>query len=166
MIKGSDQLLLDGYRYRRDRLLWRCVKANCKGRARCDGITCKMDLDHICQALDPNEIEKALFNYEIKKKARQCYDLSRLIIHEARLKLSSNAAIIIPQCTALQRTIQRVRQDNDIPTEPKIHADIVIPPNLQSIVTNQKVLLYDNNDHRRRFLIFASKEQLDFLSEY
>ena len=94
-IKGSDQLL-DGYHYRRDRLVRRCVKANCKGRARYDGITYNMYQDHICQAPDPNEIEKALFNYEIKKKAEQCYDPPRLIIHEARLKLSSNATIIIP----------------------------------------------------------------------
>jgi hypothetical protein len=62
-IKGSDQLLLDGFRYRRDRLVWRCVKANCKGRARHDGNIYQMYQDHICQAPDPNEIEKALFNY-------------------------------------------------------------------------------------------------------
>ena len=164
-IKGNDQLLLDEYRYRRDRLVWRCVKVNCKGRARYDGITYKMYQDRICQAPDPNEIEKGLFNYEIKKKAGQRYDLPRFIIHEARLKLSSDAAIIISQCTALQRTIPRVRQDNDIPTEPKTHADIVIPPNLQSTLTNKKFLLYDNNDYHLRLLIFASKEQLDFLSE-
>ena len=59
-IKGSDQLLFDGFRYRRDRPVWRCVKANCKGRARYDGILYKMYQDHICQAPDPNEIEEAL----------------------------------------------------------------------------------------------------------
>ncbi|CAF1552573.1 unnamed protein product [Rotaria sp. Silwood1] len=163
-IKGSDQLLLDGFRYRRDRLVWRCVKANCKGRARHDGNIYQMYQDHICQAPDLNEIEKALFNYETKKKAEQCHDPPRLIIHEARLKLSSDAAITIPQCTALQRSIQRIRQEENIPTEPKTFADIVIPPNLQNTVTNQKFILYDNNDHHRRLLIFASKEQLDFLN--
>ncbi|CAF3887522.1 unnamed protein product [Rotaria sordida] len=125
----------------------------------------KMYQDHICQAPDPNEIEKALFNYEIKKKAEQCHDLPRLIVHEARLKLSSDAAITIPQCTAFQRRIQRIRQDEDIPTQPKTFADIVIPLNFQNTVTNQKFVLYDNNDHNRRLLIFASKEQLDFLNE-
>ena len=43
--------------------------------------------------------------------------------------------------------------------------DIIIPPNLQSTVTNQKFLLYNSNDHHRRLLIFASKEQLDFLNK-
>ena len=52
--------------------------------------------DHICQAPDPNELEKALLNYEIKKRARRCYDPPRLIVHETRLKLSSDTAIIIP----------------------------------------------------------------------
>ena len=35
-VKGKDQLLLDGYRYRRDRLVWHCVTNSCKGRARYD----------------------------------------------------------------------------------------------------------------------------------
>ena len=34
--KGKDQFLLDDFRYRRDRLVWRCIKDNCKGRARHD----------------------------------------------------------------------------------------------------------------------------------
>ena len=45
------------------------------------------------------------------------------------------------------------------------HMNIIILPNLQSTVTNKKFLLYDNHDHHRRLLVFASKEQLDFLSE-
>ena len=43
-IKAKDQLLLDGYRYRRDKLVWRCVKRNCKGRARHNGVTYEMYL--------------------------------------------------------------------------------------------------------------------------
>jgi hypothetical protein len=153
-IKGSDQILLDGFRYHRDRLVWRCVKNKRKGRALYDEIMFKMYQDHICQAPDPNEIEKALFNYEIKKKAEQCHDPPKLIIHKARLKLSSDAAITVPQCTALQRAIQCIQQDEDIPTELKTFPDIVIPPNLQNTVNNQKFILYDNNDHHRRLLIY------------
>ncbi len=94
--------LLGGFPYRRDRSVWRCLKASCKGRAHPDGITCKMYQHHICRAPDPNEIEKALFNYWIKKKAAQYHDLTRLIVHEARLKLSSDAAITSPQYTVSQ----------------------------------------------------------------
>ncbi|CAF1513162.1 unnamed protein product [Didymodactylos carnosus] len=63
-----------GFRFRRDRLVWRCVKDNCKGRARYNGVMYEMYQDHICQAPDPNEIEKAVFNHEIRQQAEQCHD--------------------------------------------------------------------------------------------
>ncbi|CAF4331460.1 unnamed protein product, partial [Rotaria sordida] len=122
----------------------------------------KIYQDHVCQASDPNGTEKALFMYEIKKKAEQCHDSPRLIIHETRLKLSSDATINISPCTALRRVIQRIRQEENIPTEPKTFAESVFPPNLQNTITNQKFILSDNSDHHRRLLIFASKEQLGF----
>ncbi|CAF1112166.1 unnamed protein product [Rotaria sordida] len=151
-IRGKDQLILDGYRHRRDKLVWRCVKDNCKGRARYDGLIYEMYQDHICQAPNPDEIEKAVFNHEIRKKIEQCHDPPRLIIQGARLKLSSDAAATIPQYSASQRTIQRIRKDKDIPTESKAFADIVIPPKFQCTVSNQQFLLYDNNDHVNRLL--------------
>jgi hypothetical protein len=86
-IEGSDQLLLDGFRYRGDRSVWRCVKAGCRGHAPPDGTIFKMYKDHICQVRDPNEIVKALYNYEIKKKVAQCHDLPRLI-NFARITLA------------------------------------------------------------------------------
>ncbi|CAF1060587.1 unnamed protein product, partial [Rotaria magnacalcarata] len=162
--RGNDQLLLDGFRYRRDRLVWCCIKDRCKGRARYDENTFKMYWDHICQVPNPDEIEKAVYNYEVRKKAEQSHDLPRLIIQETRLKLSSDAAITIRQYSASTRVVQRIRRDKNIPTEPKTFADVIISNNFQNTVANQNFLLYDNNDHRRRLLIFASKEQLDFLN--
>ncbi|CAF4908831.1 unnamed protein product, partial [Rotaria magnacalcarata] len=72
--RGNDQLLLDGFRYRRDRLVWRCIKDRCKGRAPYDENTFKMYWDHICQVPNPDEIEKAVYNYEVRKKAEQSHD--------------------------------------------------------------------------------------------
>ena len=120
--------------------------------------------DHICQAPNLNEIEKIVFNYEIRNKAKQSHDPLRLIIQETRLTLSSDAAIIVPQYAASMRIIQCIRRDKNIPTEPKTFADLIIPLNFQNTITNQKFLLYHNNNHRRRLLIFASKEQFDFLN--
>lgn len=161
---GKDQLLFDGYRYRRDKLAWRCVKSKCKGRARHDGSIYCVYQQHGCQAPDPNEIEKALFEYEIRSKAENCHDPPRLIIQNARLKLSSDAAAVVSQYTASQRIIQRIRKDKDIPIEPKTFAEIIIPPKFQCTVNGERFLLHDNNDHSKRMLIFASKEQLDLLS--
>ncbi|CAF1420378.1 unnamed protein product [Adineta steineri] len=162
--KSNDQLLFEGYRYRPDRLVWRCVKNKCKGRARSKGDTFEMYQDHICQAPDPDQIEKALFSHEIRKKAAECHDSPRLIIHEARLKLSSDAAITSPQYSGSQRVIQRVRRDDNIPLEPKTFADVIIPLNFQTTVSNENFILYDNNDKDRRLLIFATPkifEQID-----
>ena len=58
-VKGKDQLLLDGYRYRRDRLAWRCITNKCKGHARYDDGIYTAYQDHVCQAPNPDEIEKA-----------------------------------------------------------------------------------------------------------
>jgi hypothetical protein len=60
--KNKDQLLLDGFRYRRDRLVWRCIKDKCKGCARFDGNIYEAYTDHTCQAPNPEEIEKAIYN--------------------------------------------------------------------------------------------------------
>jgi hypothetical protein len=68
--------------------VWHCIKHKCKSRALYDGAYYNVYQYHICQAPDPNEIEKALFNYEIRKKAEQCYDPPRLIIQNAQIKLS------------------------------------------------------------------------------
>ncbi|CAF0714736.1 unnamed protein product [Adineta steineri] len=163
--KNCDQLLFDGYRYRRDKLAWRCVTNGCKGRASYDKGIYTTYQNHICRAPDPDEIEKVLYNYEIKKNAQQSHDPPRLIIQNARLKISLDAAINIPQYIASQRSIQRVRRDKDIPTEPKTFADIIIPLNYQVNSLNEQFLLYDNNDNQRRILIFASKQHLDFLNE-
>ncbi|CAF1551259.1 unnamed protein product [Didymodactylos carnosus] len=43
-------------------------------RARYNGVMYEMYQDHICQAPDPNEIEKAVFNHEIRQQAEQCHD--------------------------------------------------------------------------------------------
>ncbi|CAF1484248.1 unnamed protein product [Adineta steineri] len=122
-------------------------------------------LTGICRAPDPDEIEKVLYNYEIKKNAQQSHDPPRLIIQNARLKISLDAAINIPQYIASQRSIQRVRRGKDIPPEPKTFANIIIPLNYQVNSLNEQFLLYDNNDNQQRILIFASKQHLDFLNE-
>ena len=72
------------------------MKDNCKGRVRYDGTTYEMYQDHICQASNPNEIEKSLFTYETRQKAELCHDPPGLTIYEARIKLSLEAAITVP----------------------------------------------------------------------
>ena len=48
-----------------------------------------------------------------------------------------------------------------MPKKPTTFTDILIPLEYQVTTSNQQFLLYYNNDHDNRLLIFASKEQLD-----
>ena len=114
-MKGTEQVLVDGFRYRRNRSARGCVKGNCNGRVPYDGT-----IDEIwiritnVDAPNPNEMEKAPFNDEIRQKAELCRDPSKLIIDEACLNLFSDTAMMtVPRCTVLQLTIQRIRHDKD-----------------------------------------------------
>ena len=111
-----------------------------------------------------SRIQKSVYSYEIRRKAENSHDKPRLIKQEARVKLSSEAAAIIPQCTSSQCLIQRVRKGKTIPKEPATFTDILIFLKYQVTTSNQQFPLYDNNDYDNRLLIFASKEQLDLFN--
>jgi hypothetical protein len=66
-IRGEDQLVLNGCRYRQDRLVQRCIKDNRKGCARFDAVSYEIYKDQICQAPSPNETEKVRYTYELRK---------------------------------------------------------------------------------------------------
>jgi hypothetical protein len=55
--RNKDQLLLNGYRYRRankSQTIWRCCRNNCAGRVRFDGIGYVNVTDHL-HAPNPEE---------------------------------------------------------------------------------------------------------------
>ena len=103
------------------------------------------------------KIEKSVYSYEIRRKAENSHGKPRLIILEARIKLSSEATVIIPQYTLSQRSIQHIREGNNMPKEFTIFADILIPIEYQVTTSNQQFLLYDKSDHDNRLSIFAIK---------
>ena len=91
---------------------------------------------HACQAPNLEEIEKSIYSYEIGRKTEDSHDKTRLIIEEARVKLSSEAAAIIPQYTSSQCSVQCIRKCNNIPKEPTTFADILIPLEYQVTTSN------------------------------
>jgi hypothetical protein len=72
-IRGKDQLIFNGFRYRQDRLVRRCIKDNRKGRAHLDGVSYEIDKDPIYQAMNTNTTEKVLHTHETREKAEE-YD--------------------------------------------------------------------------------------------
>ena len=94
-MKGTEQVLVDGFRYRRNRSIRGYVKGNCNGRAPYDGATDEIWI-RITNVDTPNtnEMEKAPFNDEIRQKAELCCDPSKLIIDEACLNLFSDTVMM------------------------------------------------------------------------
>jgi hypothetical protein len=125
-IRGKDQLVLNEFRYRQDRLVWHCIEDNCRERARFEKVSYEICQDHIDQASNPNETEKALYVHEIRQKVQEPNDSSGLMLCNERWALSSDAAADISQCRASQRASERMRQSKDTRLEPTSYADIII----------------------------------------
>ncbi|CAF4496803.1 unnamed protein product, partial [Didymodactylos carnosus] len=165
-VRDADQLLCDGYRYRRDKSRWRCVNAHCIGRAGVTQLGFYQLASSHTHAPNPEDVAKARYNHEIRQRAKQSHDPPRNIISDARMNVSAEAAASIPQYTTTQRAIERIRKENDVarPT-PTTFADIVLPDELKVNSRGQKFLLYDNQDVDRRVLISASEYALDRLDQ-
>ncbi|CAF4370280.1 unnamed protein product, partial [Didymodactylos carnosus] len=91
--RGKDQLLLEGYRYRRDHVDWRCVKDYCTGRVLYNGVRYEMFRGRMCDAPNPEEVQRAIFNEEIRDKARSTHNTPRQVIQDARLKINIEIAL-------------------------------------------------------------------------
>ena len=59
-------------------------------------MTYGMYQSHTCKASNPGDIEKSVHSYEIRRKVKNSLDKPRLMIQEARVELSSEAAAIVP----------------------------------------------------------------------
>ena len=90
--KNKDQLLLDGYHYRRankSQVVWRCFKNNCACGVRFDGIEYVKVTNHV-HTPNPEEIISMKLKSIINTDATTPHDPSRRIIHEALLYVNKN----------------------------------------------------------------------------
>lgn len=165
--KNKDQLLLDGYRYRRanqSQVIWRCCRNNCAGRVRLDGLEYLKTTEHN-HAPNPEETISAEFKSTISNNAKTSHDPPRRIIHEALLKVEKNNGTAVPTYSSSQRTIQRKRKQNEIPLpRPTTFNDIQIPEELKITNSGDRFLLYDNGSVEHRMIILSSDADLDRLS--
>ncbi|CAM4846255.1 unnamed protein product, partial [Rotaria magnacalcarata] len=165
--KNKDQLLLDGYRYRRANkclVVWRCCKNNCAGRVRFDGAEYIKVTEHF-HAPNPEEIISMEFKSNITSGATTSHDPPRRIIHQALLNVNKNNGSAVPNYSSNQRTIERRRKKQDIPIPtPITFTDINIPDELRTTNNGDRFLLYDNGDSSRRIIILSPDEDLDRLS--
>ncbi|CAF4499777.1 unnamed protein product, partial [Rotaria sp. Silwood2] len=165
--KNKDQLLLDGFRYRRankSKTIWRCCKNSCAGRVCFNGTTYDKVTDHN-HASNPEEIISMESKSNIIKSATTSHDPPRRIIHEALLNVNKHDGTAVPNYYSCQRTIERKRKKKDIPLpRPTSLDEVHIPDELQITNCGDRFLLYDNQDANDRIIILSSDDDLDRLS--
>ncbi|CAF3602513.1 unnamed protein product [Rotaria socialis] len=165
--KNKDQLLLDGFRYRRDRksqTIWRCCRNDCGGRASFDGAIYIKVNDHI-HAPNPEETIATEYKSKFVNSAITSHDPPRRIIHEVLLGISKEDGTAVPNYSSSQRTIQRKRKKKEMPLpRPKSFDEIHIPDELRVTNGGNRFLLYDNESSTNRMIILSSDDDLDRLS--
>ena len=132
--KGKQQLLYEGYRYRRDKVnqdgssSWRCVKRECAGRLKkkTDG-TLQTTTEHM-HAPDTAKNESEKIKATIRERAENGVEKPRQIIVNSTVGVSLEAANLLPSYSASQRTIERKRKRSDV-DNPRPHSvtDIILP---------------------------------------
>jgi FLYWCH zinc finger domain len=136
--KGKQQLLYEGYRYRRDKLnqdgssSWRCIKRECAGRLKkkTDG-TLQTSTEHM-RAPDTAKNESEKINANIRKRAENGVEKPRQIIVNSIAGVSLEAAHLLPSYSASQRTVERKRKRPDVSNpRPLFVQDIILPDTMK-----------------------------------
>ena len=169
--RNQDQLLLDGYVYRRattSSSIWRCGRNDCPGRVRPGpgpGETQYVLTTHHIHARNSEQTIANEFKSKIVHHAMISHDAPRRIIHEVLLSVDENDGTDVPNYSSSQRNIQRKRKNNDIALpSPSSFGDIQIPDELKVTNGGARFLLYDNEKNNHRMIILSSDDDLDRLS--
>lgn len=165
-------VLLNGYSYNRDRILFdgsesfRCSKRMCKGRINVRGEEVNIVNDEHIHAPSPADNENRKKICSMKCSARNTMDNMRQIILTSQRNLSNEAAASAPKYTTLQRRLERTRkQSKAIPNEPQTLETLDIPENLQITHRGQQFLFHDSGrDDVHRFIMFCTNENLHLLT--
>lgn len=165
--RNQDQLLLNGYVYRRAKTSqtnWRCGRNNCAGRVRFDDTQYIIVTEHN-HAPNPEQMIANAFKSKISSGAVLSHDPPRRIINEALLNVDKHDGTAVPNYPSSQRTIERKRKRNDIALpSPTSFNDVNIPDELRVTNGGQRFLLYDNEACDHRLIILAADGCLDRLS--
>lgn len=155
--RNQDQLLLDGYRYRRTNnspCIWRCCKNSCADRVRSNGSQYIHVTDHSHTPVPEEEISMQ-FRSKIIEEAAASQDPPRRIIHEALLAASKEDGTAVPNYTSSQRTIEWKGRRNHIPLpRPTSFGEIMIPDDLKVTNEGSRFLLYDKQSSDHRMMIW------------
>lgn len=169
--KDKNNLILNGYRLRKDRVnsdgstSWRCVVKLCKGRVKVDSsgtLTNITDHDH---PPDPEGVEATKVVANIRHRAATNVEKPRQIVQQCTAGLPLACASHLPSYTASQRTIGRVRKKAGQPSAAVNSLGDITMPNAMVITTRgDNFLIWDSGaDDASRILVFGTLQNLALL---
>ena len=110
-------------------------------------------------------VESKLAVTQIKQRAENSRDATRLLIQQAQATLSNEALAEVPQYNSLQRTIQRKRKINGQPVaNPRTIQKIDVPAQLRQTLSGDDFLHDSGEDGPGRFFIFGTRRSFDMLA--
>lgn len=120
--------------------------------------------EHI-HAPDAREIEKKQTLTSIKNAAKIGRENARVLIASAVGNVTNATAAIMPTTKSMTRMVQRIRNKNRFPKNPRNLIELVLPNEFITTSKGDNFLLYDSGPNENRLLIFGTLSNLKFLSE-
>lgn len=100
--------------------------------------------------------------HSLKVAAKESKDKARNLVSDAVQTIDAAVAPVLPSMNAMARTVNRIRQKDNIIANPRDLSEL----KLDNILTEKgmPLLLYDNESADNRLIIFATKSNLQMLS--
>lgn len=166
--RGKCIVIFEGYIYHEHStsgaaVRYRCCDRSCKG-----AITISNRADIVVTAghnhqSDPVLVEKRLFNFKIKERAKKTEEKAQTIITKVTNQLEGNAVRGLPQFKSVVDKIAKVRNRNGIFTV-GMNADI--PPELHHDLRNNLFFRFDSGvNDTDRIVIFSSEFKKNYIEK-
>lgn len=99
--------------------------------------------------------------HALKVAAKECKEKARNLVSDAVQNVDDTVAPVLPKMSAMTRTINRIRQKDNIIANPRNLSEL----KLENVVTAKGMpfLLYDNESADDRLIIFATRSNLQML---
>lgn len=105
---------------------------------------------------------------KLKNLAKTTKNSTRQVVSESIIGVKKATAAVLPSEKSLVRMVQRYRDSNAVPKNPRDLSELIIPEEFRKTVKGQNFLLYDSADQEYgyggRILMFGTQENLTFLS--
>ncbi|XP_046740521.1 uncharacterized protein LOC124407954 [Diprion similis] len=102
---------------------------------------------------------------KIKKRSKQTTEPTSKVLAKGLAGISPTTSANLPNMPQLTRVIQRTRAktNSQLPT-PSTRGELQIPDTYTKTLSGKLFLLHDNGGDKKRFLLFATKENLQHLA--